>query len=111
MEYDGDSRGQSPPAISVAPELPRPMSLHDVPESDWKVFRELEQRALERFCKRTLEEVQTILGHSSRSYHNRCLDVFRLLQTRDDESRACIQRRATQPYDHPARCNSLVRAP
>jgi hypothetical protein len=66
-------------------ELPRPMSLHDVPESDWKVFRELRQRALERFCKRTLEEVQTILGHDSQSHHNRYLDVFRLLRTRDDE--------------------------
>jgi hypothetical protein len=61
------------------------MSLHDVPESDWKVFRELQQRALERFCKRTLEEVQTILGQGSQSHHNRYLDVFRLLQTRDDE--------------------------
>jgi hypothetical protein len=37
------------------------MSLHDVPESDWKVFRELQQHALERFCQRALEEVQTIL--------------------------------------------------
>ena len=61
------------------------MSLHDVPESDWKVFRELQQRALERFCKRALEEVQTILGHGSQSHHNRYLDVFRLLRTRDDE--------------------------
>ena len=61
------------------------MSLHDVPESDWKVFRELRQRALERFCQRALEEVRTILGHSSQSHHNRYLDVFRLLRTRDDE--------------------------
>ena len=61
------------------------MSLHDVPESDWKIFRELQQRTLERFCKRTLEEVQTILGHGSQSHHNRYLDVFRLLRTRDDE--------------------------
>jgi hypothetical protein len=61
------------------------MSLHGVPESDWKVFRELQQRALERFCKRALEEVQTILGRGSRSHHDRYLDVFRLLRTRDDE--------------------------
>jgi hypothetical protein len=61
------------------------MSLHDVPESDWKVFRELQRRALERFCQRVLEEVQAILAHGSRSHHDRYLDVFRLLQTRDDE--------------------------
>ena len=59
--------------------------MHDVPESDWKVFRELQQHALERFCKRALDEVQTILRDGSRTYHSRYLDVFRLLRTRDDE--------------------------
>jgi hypothetical protein len=59
--------------------------MHDVPESDWKVFRELRQPALERFCTRALDEVETILRDGSRSHHNRYLDVFRLLQTRDDE--------------------------
>jgi hypothetical protein len=59
--------------------------MHDVPESDWKLFRELQQHALERFCKGALEEVQAILRDGSRSHHNRYLDVFRLLRTRDDE--------------------------
>jgi hypothetical protein len=59
--------------------------MHDGPESDWKAFRELRQHALERFCKGSLEEVRTILRDDSRSYHNRYLDVFRLLRTRDDE--------------------------
>jgi hypothetical protein len=59
--------------------------MHDVPESDWQVFRKLQQHALERFCKRALEEVQIILRDSARSYHNRYLDVFRLLRTLDDE--------------------------
>jgi hypothetical protein len=61
------------------------MPLHDFPESDWKVFRELQQRALERFCERALDEVQTILRDGSRSHHNRYLEVYRLLQTRDEE--------------------------
>lgn len=61
------------------------MGLHDFPESDWKVFRELQQLALERFCKRALDEVQTILRDGSRSHHKRYLDVFHLLQTRDEE--------------------------
>ena len=30
---------------------------HEFPESDWKTFRELRQVALERFCKRVLDEV------------------------------------------------------
>jgi hypothetical protein len=61
------------------------MPSRDVPELDWKVFRELQRHALERFCKRALEEVQTILRDGSRSHHNRYLDVFRFLQTRDEE--------------------------
>ena len=28
------------------------MKLHDFPESDWKVFRELREVALDRFCRR-----------------------------------------------------------
>jgi hypothetical protein len=62
-----------------------PMPSHDVPESDWKVFRELQRHALERFCKRALEELLPILRDGSRNHHRRYLDVFRLLQTRDEE--------------------------
>jgi hypothetical protein len=47
------------------------MASHDFPESDWKAFRELQQVALERFCERVLEEVQTILRDGSRSHHER----------------------------------------
>jgi hypothetical protein len=82
--------------------------MRDVPESDWKVFRELRQHALERFCKRALEDVQTILRDGSRSHHKRYLGVFRLLRTRDDElaqafndarrSRMIIQLAAIQAY-------------
>jgi hypothetical protein len=61
------------------------MASHNFPESDWPAFRELQQIALERFCKRALEEVQTILSDGSRSHHERYLDVFRLLRRRDDE--------------------------
>jgi hypothetical protein len=61
------------------------MPSRGVPESDWGSFRELRQHALERFCKRALEEVQTILHDGSRSYHTRYLDVYRLLTTRDEE--------------------------
>lgn len=61
------------------------MASHSFPESDWKVFREVQERALERFCKRTLEEVQAVLGNSARSHHQRYLEVYRLVRTRDEE--------------------------
>lgn len=57
----------------------------DFPESDWKVFRELRELALERFCKRVLEELEPLHRDTSRSHHERYLDVFRSLQARDEE--------------------------
>lgn len=61
------------------------MALHDFPESDWKVFRELRELALERFCKRVLEEVEPLRRDTSRSHHERYLHVFRFLRARDEE--------------------------
>ena len=43
---------------------------HDFPESDWRIFRTLRELALERFCKRVLEEVQPLLESVSRTDHN-----------------------------------------
>ena len=61
------------------------MAPDDFPESDWKVFRELRELALERFCKRALEELEPLRRDTSRSHHERYLDVFRFLQARDEE--------------------------
>jgi hypothetical protein len=61
------------------------MGPHDFPESDWKVFRELRELALERFCKRVLEDLQPLLRNTSRNHHQRYLDVFQFMQARDEE--------------------------
>ncbi len=61
------------------------MASPDVPESDWKVFRELRELALDRFCKRVLDELEPLRVNASRSHHERYLDVFHLLQGRDQE--------------------------
>ena len=55
------------------------------PEADWKLFRKLREVALERFCKRALEELERLRLDASRSHHERYLDIFRLLQQRDEE--------------------------
>jgi hypothetical protein len=60
------------------------MTAHGFRESDWS-FPRAAADALERFCKRTLEDVQRILKDASRTHHERYLDVFRLLQERDGE--------------------------
>jgi hypothetical protein len=55
------------------------------PESDWRVFRELQRTALERFCTRILDEVERLLRDASRSHHDRYLDIYRLVRERDKE--------------------------
>ena len=57
----------------------------DVPESDWKVFRDLREVALDRFCKDVLEELHRVLLDGSRGHHERYLVVYRLLQDRDEK--------------------------
>jgi len=54
------------------------------PESDWKTFRKLREVALERFCKRVLEDLEPLRLDASRSHHERYLDIFRFLRDRDD---------------------------
>jgi hypothetical protein len=68
---------------------------HEVPESDWKTFRELRQVALERFCKRVLDEVPRFPLDTERSYHERYLELFRWLGERNDE--------LAQAFDDPRR--------
>jgi hypothetical protein len=58
---------------------------HDIKESDWKALRQLHAIALERFSVRILDELHRITSAKDRSAHARYLDVFRLIQERDDE--------------------------
>jgi len=77
-----------------------PMTPHDVPESDWKVFRELREVVLERFCTRVLNEVERCCRDTSQSPHQRYLDVFRFLQSRDEE--------LAHAFDGPRRSRMIV---
>ncbi len=55
------------------------------PEADWRVFRELRDAALERFCRRVLENLDRFRQDDSRFYHERYIALYRWLQDRDDE--------------------------
>lgn len=58
---------------------------HEPPESDWKIFSQLRLLALERFCKRVLDEVPRLSLDTERSHHQRYLELFRWLGERNDE--------------------------
>ena len=68
-------------------------------ESDWKVFRKLRDPALERYCKRVLDELDQISSDMSRSHHERYLEVCRLLGDRD--------KTLARAFDAPSRSQML----
>jgi hypothetical protein len=72
---------------------------NDVPESDWKVFRGLREVALDRFCKRVLDEVARFTADSEQSHHERYLKLFRWLGERNEE--------LAQAFDNPRRSQML----
>jgi len=72
---------------------------HEPPESDWKSFRKLRLVALERFCKRVLDEVPRYSLDTERSYHERYLELFRWLGERNDE--------LAKAFDDPRRSQML----
>jgi len=57
----------------------------DIPESDWKIFRQLHPVALERYCKQVLSDIERIRSNASKSPHHRYLDIFALVRDRDKE--------------------------
>ena len=57
----------------------------DIPESDWKIFKQLHAIALERFCRHALAEIEGIAADHSKSSHQRYLAVYDTLHRRDKE--------------------------
>jgi hypothetical protein len=57
----------------------------DIGKTDWKIFKELRELALERFCSRVLDEIARIGSDQAKSKHERYLAIYRLIQERDRE--------------------------
>jgi hypothetical protein len=58
---------------------------HSVSESDWKVFRELRQDALERLCDKIVAEAKAEVERSKKSSHEKYLSLYKLMNKRDDD--------------------------
>lgn len=56
-----------------------------IPERDWKFFRKVREAALERYCERVLREIAELTATKPSSYSQRYLEVFKLIDERDDE--------------------------
>jgi hypothetical protein len=69
-------------------------------EADWKVLRRLHPLALERFCERVLVEIECIEHDNARSFHQRYLDVFEVVEHNDHEM--------ARIFDNPKRSTALT---
>jgi hypothetical protein len=69
-------------------------------EPDWKLFRQLQPLALDRFCQRVLAEVSRLAADTDQSSHQRYLAVFKLLKERDEQ--------LADAFNDPRRSTALV---
>ena len=71
-----------------------------ISESDWKLFRHLQQIALERFCQRVLTEVTRLASDTKKTSHERYLAVFNRIEKRNGEM--------ADAFDNPRRSTALL---
>ena len=72
-----------------------------IPESDWRVLRDLKTLALDRYCQRLLADVEQIISSTTESNHERFLKVFRLIIERNKE--------LGHAFDDMRRSNALIK--
>jgi hypothetical protein len=56
-----------------------------IPESDWRVFRELRPLWLQRYCAKVNKQLVTKLTDPNRSEHERYLDAYKFIHRKDQE--------------------------
>ena len=54
-------------------------------ESDWKVFKIIKEKAIERFCIMALNEAEEVIKNENDKPHNKYLLLYKLLQNRDKQ--------------------------
>lgn len=60
----------------------RPMP-SDLPERDWRIFRKLRQKALDLYYARVLAGIAAVIADTSKSNHDRYLELHRLIRARE----------------------------
>lgn len=57
----------------------------DFPESDWRQFKKIHARLLERYCAGVLEELARVSRSAEGTAHERYLRAYKLMNKRDEE--------------------------
>ena len=58
---------------------------HGIPESDWKLLRQLHPLALDRYCRRILQEIERLATDTKKNSHQRYLEIHKLVEKKDRE--------------------------
>ena len=56
-----------------------------IAESDWKVFKKVREKALDRYCRRVLEECERICRDETKSAHERYGTLYGYIHQKDKE--------------------------
>jgi hypothetical protein len=54
-------------------------------ESEWKKFKKLKEKCLERYCEEVLSDAQSICNLDGKTNHERYLELYQLMKTKDKE--------------------------
>ena len=57
----------------------------DFPESDWRRFKEVHAKLMERYCEGVLEEVESVSQDTKNSAYDRYIKIFNLVRERNKE--------------------------
>ena len=57
----------------------------DLPESDWKIVRNLHEIALDRFCQRVLADIARTAANGEQKAHTRFCEIFKIVEAQDKE--------------------------
>ena len=57
--------------------------MRELPEPDWKVFRQVREVALTRFCQQVLDELAGIGSDAEKTPHERYLVIYQVIHERD----------------------------
>ena len=55
----------------------------DIPELDWKLFRQLHRIALDRYCQQVLDEIALIAADTQETPHEHYLRIYKVIHQRD----------------------------
>jgi len=54
-------------------------------ESDWKIFKQIKEKALDTFCRNSLKEFGSVINNDSETAHKRYLSLYEIVHDNDKE--------------------------